>query len=462
MLDHSLAERVIQAALDSGGDFAELFCEDRSELMIEEQHAQVQNVTSARLYGVGIRVLNGSNSSYTYTNDPGEEALTAAAREAALALQCKSPGLACALFQEQAYPPANACRQDPVQVVPEAKATLLHEMDAFARSVSPLVKNIKADYFETRQKITIFNSEGVCAQEKRTYCRVRLTITVCDAKKTKAEWHDLVRNDGFGFQDSALWQFEIQGLIDRMVTFLNAGSAPSGVMDVVFEKGESSLFHEAIGHPFEGWAVSEGLSVFSGKVGQQVASEKITWVDNGAFSGLYGTIAMDDTGLPARSTVLIHNGIVTGYMLDLVSARKLGMQPTGNSRRQNYTYAPTDRMTNTYIEPGEDDEDEMISSLEHGLFVKSIGGGATNPVTGAFNVEVTEGYLIEHGKITRPVTGMTISGTSEMLMKIDRVGKSSPAPVHEGSFCGGGSGLVPVTSFQPRIRVRGLVVGGKG
>jgi TldD protein len=462
MLDHPTAERVIQAALDVGADFAELFCEDRSEAMIEEQKGEIRNVTSARLYGAGISVLNGAKSSYTYTNDLTPAAFTLAAREAASAFRCGSQGLACAPFKPLEYASPNPCLLDPSEVPPERKAALLHAMDAYARSVSPLVRNIKADYFETEQKVTVFNSEGVHAKEKRLYCRVRLTITVGDGERAKAEWHDLVRNDGFGFTDAATWQSEIRSLIDRMALFLHAESAPSGLMDVVFEKGESSLFHEAVGHPFEGWAVSEGLSVFSGKLGQRVASDKVTLVDSGAVPGLYGSTGMDDTGQPTGPNVLIRKGILAGYMLDRVSARKLGMQPTANARRQNYTYQSCDRMTNTYIEPGEDDDDEMIASLEHGLFVKSIGGGATNPVTGAFNVEVTEGYLIENGRITRPITGMTISGTSDVLMKVDRVGAISPLPLHEGGFCGGGSGLVPVTTYQPRLRMRGLVVGGKG
>ncbi|MBN1316757.1 MAG: TldD/PmbA family protein [Anaerolineales bacterium] len=463
MLKETTAVNVMTEALDQGADFVELFCEDRNEVMIEEQHGDVTDVNSARMYGVGIRVLNGGKSSYTYTNDLSEEALMAAAREAALALQKKSTGVACAPLALIEYPSPRSIKVAPDKVSLKRKAKLLCSMDVYAYTVSPLLKNIKADYFETLQNVTIFNSQGVWAKEKRVYCRVRLTVTVGDDEKTKSEWHDLIRNDGFTFEDIALWQSEIEEIIGKMASMLYAGSAPSGVMDVVFEKGESSLFHEACGHPFEGWAVAEGMSVFAGKLGQQVASEKVTWVDNGAIPNTYGALAMDDTGRPARRNVLIQNGILTGYMLDRVSARKLKMEATGNGRRQNYTYASSDRMTNTYIEPGEDDDEEMITSLDHGLFVKSIGGGATNPVTGAFNLEVSEGYLIERGKITRPVAGLTISGNgADVLMNVDRVGKESLVPTQKGGFCGGGSGLVPVTSFQPRVRVRGVIVGGKG
>jgi len=463
MLDEKTALRVMNEALRRGADFVELFCEDRSEAMIEEQRGAIKNTTGARMYGVGVRVLNGTKSGYTYTNDLGEGALAAAAGEAASALQCADAGVRCAPLVLTEYPPRNAYRLLPSEVPPERKADLLRAMDAYAYTVSPLLKNIKADFFETEQKVTVFNSEGVWAKEKRVYCRVRLTLTVGDEEKTIAEWHDLVRNDGFGFEERALWQSEMAAIIQKMAAMLHAGRAPSGGMDVVFEKGESSLFHEACGHPFEGWAVATGMSVFAGKIGQQVASEKVTWVDNGTVPNTYGALAMDDTGHPAQRNVLIQNGILTGYMLDRLAARRLGMPPTGSGRRQNYTYASTDRMTNTYIEPGEDDDEEMITSLEYGLFVKSIGGGATNPITGAFNVEVSEGYLIEHGKLTRPVTGMTISGNgAEALMKVDRVGKDCPIPTRQGGFCGGGSGLVPVTSYQPRVRMRGMVVGGKG
>lgn len=463
MLNENTALRVMAEALNMGADFAELFCEDRSEAMIEEQRGDIKNTTSARMYGVGIRVLNGAKSSYTYTNDLSDEALILVAGEAASALCCANTGAKVAPLILQEYPAKNVCKQDPAEVPPLRKAALLRAMDAYAYTVSPLLKNIKVDWFETQQKVTVFNTEGVWAKEKRIYCRVRLTVTIGEEEKSIAEWHDLLRNDGFDFEDAALWQSEIAGIIHKMAAMLHVGSAPSGVMDVVFEKGESSLFHEACGHPFEGWAVADGLSVFAGKIGQKVASEKVTWVDNGTVPDTYGALAMDDTGHPTQRNVLIQNGILTGYMLDRISARKLGLPSTGNGRRQNYTYASSDRMTNTYIEPGQDDDQEMIASLEHGLFVKTIGGGSTNPVTGAFNVEVSEGYLIEHGKITRPVAGMTISGNgAETLLNVDRVGKHSPIPTRQGGFCGGGSGLVPVTSYNPRVRVRGMVVGGKG
>jgi TldD protein len=463
MLNESTALQVMTEALNHGADFVELFCEDRAELMIEEQHGSIENATSARMYGVGIRVLNGTRSGYTYTNDTRQAALIQAAREAASALQCPNTGVRCAPLVFKEYPSHNVYRKIPNQVPPEQKAALLCAMDAYAYTVSPLLKNIKADQYETEQQVTVFNNEGVWAKEKRIYCRVCLTLTVGDEEKSIFEWHDLIRNDGYGFDDSALWQREMNDHIHKMARMLHVGSGPSGVMDVVFEKGEGSLFHEACGHPFEGWSNAEGLSVFAGKMGQKVASEKVTWVDNGTVPNTYGAIGMDDTGHPSQRNVLIQNGILTGYMIDRLAARKLGLQPTGNGRRQNYTFASTDRMTNTYIEAGEDDEEEMISSLEHGLFVKDIGGGSTNPITGAFNVNITEGYLIENGKITRPVAGMTISGNgAEVLMNIDRVGRNNPIPNRKGGFCGGGSGIVPVTSYMPRVRIRNMVVGGKG
>jgi TldD protein len=463
MLQENTVLQVMATALRNGADFVELFCEDRREASIQQQHGDIENTTSARMYGVGIRVLNGFRSGYTYTNNIHEAALIQSAREAAAALQCGDAGIQCAPLVYREYPPRNAYLKNPAQVPPEQKAALLYAMDAYAYTVSPLLKNIRTDYYEVEQQVTVFNSEGIWAKEDRVYCRVRLTLTVGNDEKSMFEWHDLIRNDGYGFEDTALWQSEMTEVITKMAGLLHVGSGPSGVMDVVFEKGESSLFHEACGHPFEGWAVAEGMSVFSGKLGQKVASDKVTWVDDGTVPNMYGALGMDDTGQPTQKNVLIQNGILTGYMLDRRAARLMGLQPTGNGRRQNYTYASTDRMTNTFIASGEDDEEEMIATLESGLFVKSIGGGSTNPITGAFNVNITEGYLIEHGKITRPVAGMTISGNgAEVLMNVDRVGKENPLPTREGGFCGGGSGLVPVTSYNPRVRIRGMVVGGKG
>ena len=246
----------------------------------------------------------------------------------------------------------------------------------------------------------------------------------------------------------------------QAVVMAGAGYCPAGVMPVAIENGFGGvIFHEACGHSLEASSVAYGQSQFAGKLGQKIANEKVTAIDDGTIPGAWGSINIDDEGTPAQKNVLIENGILKSYMIDKFNGRRMGMASTGNARRQSYQYTTTSRMTNTYIAPGTDKNEDIIGSIELGLYAASMGGGSVNPVTGEFNFAVNEGYMIRNGKICEPVRGASLVGKgSDVIQNIDMVG----ADMEMGQgMCGSSSGSVPTNVGQPLIRVSTITVGGR-
>jgi TldD protein len=244
------------------------------------------------------------------------------------------------------------------------------------------------------------------------------------------------------------------------VTMLKADLCPAGRMPVVIENGFGGvIFHEACGHSLEATSVAKGRSVFCGKLGQAIASPVVTAVDDATITNAWGSGNIDDEGLPCRRTVLIENGVLKSYLIDRLGSRRMGLPPTGCGRRQNYRFAPTSRMSNTYIAPGSHSDRDIIASVAHGLYCKNMGGGSVNPATGEFNFAVREGYMIENGKIDRPVRGATLIGKgSEVLLRIDIVGRNLDFGT---GMCGSQSGSIPADVGQPMVRVSEMVVGGR-
>ena len=246
----------------------------------------------------------------------------------------------------------------------------------------------------------------------------------------------------------------------QAVTMAGAGYCPAGVMPVAIDNGFGGvIFHEACGHSLEASSVAYGRSQFAGKLGEKIANEKVTAIDDGTIPNAWGSINIDDEGTPARKNVLIENGVLKSYMVDKFNGRRMGMESTGNARRQSYAYTPTSRMTNTYIAPGDDRNEDIIASMEYGLYAKEMGGGSVNPVTGEFNFAVNEGYIVRNGKICEPVRGASLVGKgSEIIKNIDMVG--TDLDMGQG-MCGSSSGSVPTNVGQALIRVSSITVGGR-
>ncbi len=241
---------------------------------------------------------------------------------------------------------------------------------------------------------------------------------------------------------------------------LNAGYIKAGRMPVAIENGFGGvIFHEACGHSLEASCVSVGQSQFCGKIGHKIANEKVTAIDDGTIPGAWGSINIDDEGTPAQRKVLIENGILKTYMIDKLNGRRMGMKENGSSRRQGYRFETTSRMTNTYIDNGPDRNEDIIKSIEYGLYAKSMGGGSVNPTTGSFNFAVNEGYLIRNGKVCEPVRGASLIGKgSDIIMDIDMVGQNLETAQ---GMCGASSGSIPTDVGQPLIRVSSITVGGR-
>jgi TldD protein len=329
-----------------------------------------------------------------------------------------------------------------------------------AKNHSSEITQTIAGLADVDQRVLICNSEGVFAYDRRPRTRINIQAVASDGNQAQTGRRSPGRGCGYELFDTVdPAELGLQAA-KSAVTMLHAVDCPAGVFPVVIDGGFGGvIFHEACGHSLEATSVSRGNSVFCGKLGQQIAASCVTAIDDGVMPGEWGTIGVDDEGTPSRRRVLIENGILKSYMVDILGGRRMGMEPTGSSRRQDYTFAPTSRMTNTFIAPGKDDAEEMIRTMGDGLFAASMGGGSVNPLTGEFNFAVNEGYMIRNGKICEPVRGASLVGKgSEIIQNIDMVG--SDMQMGQG-MCGSSSGSVPTNVGQPLIRVSQITVGGR-
>ncbi len=459
MLDPSLVQSTLTAALRTGGDFAEVFVEDRGSLGALLDDGRVEELTSSRDRGAGIRVLAGGSTGFAHTSDLTEPGLHRAAAAAAAMAHGRGPG---ALVS----PGDPLGRAGPeVDILPETvdkavKVELLRRADETARSQGDAVTQVTARYSEGRRRILIANSEGVYATDDqvRTLFSVSAVASGDGGRQTGRE--TVGHTVGFELFD----RFSVDEIAEkaarRALTKLQARPAPSGELPVVIARGSGGvLFHEACGHGLEADLVAKGASVFAGRVGERVAAAGVTLVDDGTMDGEWGRIAVDDEGRPARRNVLISDGILTDYMWDHLRARAEGKRPTGNGRRQTYRHLPMVRMTNTFVENGGDDPEAIIAGTSHGVYVAKLGGGQVNTATGDFVFGMVEAYLIENGKLTEPLRDANLIGNGpQVLLDIDALGNDfSMGPP---GTCGKDGQGVPVGDGQPTLRVRRLTIGG--
>ena len=319
----------------------------------------------------------------------------------------------------------------------------------------------RASYLDSSQEVLIINSEGLWAEDKRV--RSRFTIEAVAGNGTEKQSGRLSPGGSEGFE--LFDRIDVKALArqsaETAVTMLGAKECPSGKMTVVIDNGFGGvIFHEACGHSLEATAVAKNASVFAGKLGQKIASDVVTAIDDGTIPNGWGTLNVDDEGTPTKRNILIENGILKSYMIDKLNGRRMGMPSTGSSRRESYKYAPTSRMTNTFIAAGKSSVKEIIENTEFGLYAKQMGGGSVEPATGVFNFAVLEGYIIRNGRICEPVRGATLIGKgSEVLLNIDMVGDNL---MRAQGMCGSISGSIPADVGQPMIRVQNMTVGGRG
>lgn len=460
MIEQSVLEEVLGVAMRTGGEFAEVFAEDRRNASAVLDDGRVEELTSGRDRGAGIRVVVGETTGFAHTADLSEAGLIAAAQAAAAAARGGGGGTNVVALHRGTSSRGYDIETFPGDVPKARKVELLTRADEAARSVGDAISQVSVSYGDNRRRILVANSDGVFVEDDtvRTFFAVSCVATGDTGMQTGRE--SVGHTVGFELFDMYAIDQLARNAADRAITKLAARPAPSGQMPVVIGSGGGGvLFHEACGHGLEADLVAKGASVFRGRVGQQVASKGVTVVDDGTMAREWGNIAIDDEGNPAQRNVLIEDGILTDYMWDHLRARKEGRRSSGNGRRQSYQNLPMVRMTNTYLLAGEEDPESIIASTPKGVYVKHLGGGQVNTATGDFVFGMTEAYLIEDGKVTEPLReGNLIGNGPEVLQRIDALGNDFA--MGPPGTCGKDGQGVPVGDGVPTLRVSSLTIGG--
>ena len=460
MLDESVIQSTLSAALRTGGDFAEVFVEDKRSSSAMLDDGRVEELSSGRDRGAGIRVVVGETTGFAHTADLTPAGLTTAAEAAAAAARSGGGGVREVALTKQAAPRRNEVRVLPESVGKGAKVELLRRADEAARAEGGVIRQVRARYGDSRRQILVANSDGLLAEDDQVRTLFVVSAVAFGDTGMQTGYESVGRTVGFELFDRYEVEDVARASARRAITKLAARPAPSGTLPVVIGPGGGGvLFHEACGHGLEKDLVDKGASVFKGRLGQQVASPLVTLVDDGTMAEEWGCFSVDDEGTPAQRNVLIEDGVLTDYMWDFLRARKEGRAKSGNGRRQSYQHLPMVRMTNTYLLGGESDPDDIVSSTEKGVYVASLGGGQVNTASGDFVFGMTEAYLIEDGRITEPIReGNLIGNGPKVLTEIDAVGNDF-AMGHPGT-CGKDGQGVPVGDGVPTLRVKALTVGG--
>jgi TldD protein len=454
-------EAVLAAGMEAGAEFVEIFVEDVERRSVNLDDRRIENLSSSRDRGVGIRAVVAERVGFAHTSDLGRGSLLEAVNTAtAAAIGGKE------VSSRPVAPTAEtATSPQPIQIrpadVPAAdKVALVQAADAAARAVDEAITQVSARYAEIRRRIQVANSDGIRSEDDqtRTMFSVAAVATGDAGQQTGSE--TIGNSVGFELFDRHDVTELAQQAARRALTKVNARPAPSGTMPVVIGPGSGGvLFHEACGHGLEADLVKKGASAFAGKVGEKVASELVTIVDDGTLPDEWGRFAVDDEGQPAARNVLIENGVLKNYMWDSLRARAEGRSSSGNGRRQSYRHLPMVRMTNTYLAPGDQSPEEIIAGVNHGVYVARLGGGQVNTSSGDFVFGMTEAYMIKDGRIDEPIReGQLIGNGPKVLQMIDAVGNDFE--MGPPGTCGKDGQGVPVGDGVPTLRVIEMTIGG--
>jgi TldD protein len=449
--------RLLRRALAKGGDFAEIYVEHRRGTSIVCESGTVEKYLSTDESGVSIRVVDGPRCAFACTNDASE--LDELADTVASALGSGVfPGDI--TLEARGVRAVSRMETDPMGVDPDEKLACVRRADKAAWAMDPCVAQVMVMYGDGCRRIMVANSLGFLARDRRDSMIFAVQGIVSDGTLMETGYEPVGGSRGFELLTEIPPEEIARRAIGRALTMLRARRSPAGPMPVVLSsEAGGTMIHEAIGHGLEADLAGEGLSVYSGKIGQEVASRAVTVIDDGTIEGLRGSMGCDDEGTPASRTILVDRGILKGYMTDLVTARKYGLPLTGNARRESYRHRPIPRMTNTMIAPGTMRPEDIVRSVQRGLFVKKMGGGQVNTVTGDFVFNVAEGYLIDSGRVGEAVRGATLIGNGpRILAAIEMVGGDLGFGI---GTCGKDGQGVPVADAQPTLLIPEITVGGE-
>ena len=451
----SIAE-VISRGLELGADFVDVFIEKTNSEVLSFKNSKMSDIQSGIQYGIGIRLIKGDQVLYGYTNSDDREELLRIT--GLLGQRFKSQKTSQTIsFEKLNYPEVGKLKVFDVSL--DQKIAHLKFLDEAFRK-DKLVTQVVLDFINRDQQVEIYNSEGLHAYERRPYIRMINNIILQDGNLQTSAYNAPGARGGWEFIEKMDHQKNIEDLIRQGRTTLYAKPCPAGVMPVVIDNGFGGvIFHEACGHLLETTAVEKKASVFWDKKGEMIAHPNLSASDDGTIDSEWGSLSIDDEGMPTQKTKLIENGVLKNFLCDRVGHIKTGHPRTGSGRRQSYKFAPASRMRNTFIEAGPYSREELIASLGNGLYAKKMGGGSVNPATGEFNFSVLEAYMVKDGKIGEAVKGATLIGRGEDIMtKISMVG--SDLSLMAGT-CGSVSGMIPTTVGQPPLKVDEILVGGR-
>ena len=460
MIDETVVAGTLSEALRTGGEFAEVFAEDRRSSSALLDDGKVEELTSGRTRGAGIRVVVGETTGFAHTSDLSEAGLVKAARAAAAAARGGGGGHQVAALDRVDAPTPNEVQVLPETVAKATKVELLGRADEAARAAGSAISQVSARYADGRRRILVANSDGLLAGDDQVRTRFAVSCVAMGDTGMQTGFESVGRPIGFELFD----EYEVDALArtaaHRALTKLAAEPAPSGSMPVVIGPGGGGvLFHEACGHGLEADLVAKQASVFRDRVGEQVAHPEVTLIDDGTMAREWGAYAIDDEGRPAQRNVLIENGVLTDYMWDLLRARKEGRESSGNGRRQSYQHLPMVRMTNTYLANGTEDPQDIIAGTDRGVYVAHLGGGQVNTATGDFVFGMSEAYLIVNGEIGPPIReGNLIGNGPEVLAGIEALGNDFA--MGSPGTCGKDGQGVPVGDGTPTLRVASMTIGG--
>lgn len=456
-MDKGILDRVIARALTRGGEFAEVYLENR----ISRQIILEKSIFKSGLYGIsqgaGVRVICGDKTGYAYTDDITEENLMRAAEVASYVARNSQ-----LITPVNIAPASRDCfvtvQQPLSEIADERRIEIMQRAHQAAMDYDPRIQMAMVDYYDQVRGRVIANSEGLYLRDELPLLFFIMQVMSDDGKNRHMARERISFHSGFEMFENDPPEMVARRAAREAIAMLDAEDAPAGIMDVVMHNGDGGvLIHEAVGHPLEADSIARGIGAFTGKVGQKVASDCFTMIDDGTIPNFRGTVNYDDEGTQAQRNVLIENGVLKGYMTDILSAKQLGMERTGSGRRETFRHLPIPRMTNTFLAPGTHSKEDILASTKKGIYVQSLSGGSVNSVSGEFNFTCREAYLIENGKKTRPVKGATLIGSClEVISNIDAV---SDDLAFAPGICGKGQ-MAEVTVGQPTLRIRGINVGG--
>jgi TldD protein len=461
--DDILLERILRRTLRNGGDYADIFIEKRRSTFVQLEGGRIEKAVTGSVSGIGIRLIKDRKTAYAYSNDFSESSLEELADTVTAAFDpagnIRRPDMTFNLVKR--YPEFRSdIRHLPASVSMPVRITMLREADDTARKFSDAIRQVNIVYRDSEQRVRIISSEGFVAEDERIYTTAMVQTVAARAGVIQAGYESEGGLAGIELFEKKSFSEIAFKAAERAVRMLDARRAPGGRMPVVISSAAGgTMIHEAIGHGLEADLAQKGLSVYSGKIGQRVASPMITVIDDATLPGRRGSFAFDDEGVISGRNVLVRDGILAGYLYDKASAMIDGVASTGNGRRESYANKPIPRMTNTFIAPGQADPEKIVGSVPNGLLVSKMGGGQVNTVTGDFVFDVQEGYLIENGQVGDMVRGATLVGSGpEVLNSIDLVGSDLGFSV---GTCGKDGQGVPVSDALPTLRIKEIVVGGE-